>query len=204
VYGIPGAGKTVVSTLVVDMVLNARRSPTIGTAYFYVRHDDPQSQDPSNILGSLLSQLGRQNSEAMRVVLDLYKDHTASHSLPNSADEADLVEALREISSHFEITYILIDGLDECKIEFDADRARLLKIISSFQTTIQCKSHTIIFSRNVSDIAEAMNGLTEISIAAVNADLRLYISAWLPNLNVQSSELAAEIMGVLIEKAEGM
>ena len=56
---IPGAGKTNLSSLVVDQVLNKARTMTIGTAYFYIRYDDPHSQTPSNVLGSLLSQLAR-------------------------------------------------------------------------------------------------------------------------------------------------
>lgn len=90
IYGIPGAGKTTLSTLVVDKILTRKRSNSVGTAYFYVRHDDKESHKPPNVLGSLISQLARHNREALADVMKLYTQHQ-THGFV-APDEEDLKE----------------------------------------------------------------------------------------------------------------
>ncbi|KAL8835231.1 MAG: hypothetical protein Q9170_003393 [Blastenia crenularia] len=75
IYGIPGAGKTILSTLVVDEVLRHIRSELVGTAYFYIRHDDKESHKTCNVLGSLLAQLARQNYSALAEIMELRDEH---------------------------------------------------------------------------------------------------------------------------------
>jgi hypothetical protein len=63
VYGIPGAGKTTLASLVVEtMSANEPR----GMAYFYGRHDDKLSQEGSYVLGSLVAQLAIQESRTKK------------------------------------------------------------------------------------------------------------------------------------------
>ena len=65
---------------------------------------------------------------------------------------------------------------------------------------------TLIFSRDELDIRQRFTKMQfEIfSIAATSADLRLFANAWLPELDVQSEALKAEIVDTLIENANGM
>ena len=84
IYGIPGAGKTILSTLVVDEVLTRMRNETVGTAYFYIRHDDNSTYKPSSVLGSLIAQLARQNRAALASIVDLHRQQTSQESLLHS------------------------------------------------------------------------------------------------------------------------
>lgn len=206
IHGIPGAGKTILSTLVVDEVLTRKRSSSIGTAYFYVRHDDKNSQLLSNILGSLISQLARQNSAALEDVVELHKQHRRHGSLTMNLDDDDLIRLLFDMSKYFLHIFIMIDGLDECGSPLDRDRKRLIDALAQIHCSRSCDIHMLIFSRDVLDIRKRLTAIEFqiVSIAARSADLRLYVNAWLPSLDIRSETLKVEVVDSLVEKAHGM
>ena len=205
IYGIPGAGKTILSTLVVDEVLTRKRSSFIGTAYFYIRHDDRNSQVPSNVLGSLISQLARQNSAALDDVVELQTQLFFREELVD-LEVDDLVQLLFNISKYFMDTFIVIDGLDECGSTLDRDRKRLIDAMAKIHRDEKCQIHILIFSRDVFDIRKSLTATNfeMVSIAARSADLRLYVNAWLPSLEIKSETLKVEIVDTLIDEAKGM
>lgn len=204
IYGIPGAGKTTLSTLVVDEIFNRKRSNSVGTAYFYIRHDDKESHKPSSVLGSLISQLARHNREALADLMKLYTQYQ-THGL-GAPDEEDLKEKLHEISQHFMEVYIMIDGLDECGSPYDANRRRLVKAVAELHTTKEGSLRTLVFSREESDIEKEFVRMQfhTVSIAATSGDLRLFANAWSGELDVQSEGLRAEIIDALVNQAKGM
>jgi predicted AAA+ superfamily ATPase len=59
-YGIPGCGKTILSSTVLQNVLESSEED-IGQAvvYFYFDFTDPQKQDPELMIRSLISQLSQ-------------------------------------------------------------------------------------------------------------------------------------------------
>ena len=206
IYGIPGAGKTILSTLVVDEVLNCKRSESVGTAYFYIRHDDTESHKPRNIIGSLVAQLARQNTSALADVVQFHAQHNDRSSLATAPDENDLKEQLMELTRHFTNTYIVIDGLDECGPVFDADRKRLIDFVAGLHNNHNKTIRTLVFCRDELDISQRLTetGYRVVSIAATSADLRLFTTAWLPSLEIQSESLKVEIIDTLVNQANGM
>lgn len=206
VYGIPGAGKTTLSTLVVEEVLARKRGTTVGTGYFYIRYDDNASHQPENVLGSLIAQLARQNSSALAMVMKFYKEHVDQTSLATIPENNDLTNLLIEISQYFTSTCIMIDGLDECGPAFDRDRERLINIITELHVDAEKAVQILIFSRDEQDIRKRFEHaqFQIVSIAATSADLRLFANAWSGKLNVRSDELKVQIVDTLVEEAKGM
>ena len=204
IYGIPGAGKTTLSTLVVDEILTRKRSNSVGTAYFYIRHDDKESHKPPSVLGSLISQLARQNREALADLMKLYTIHQTQGLV--APDEEDLKRKLHEISQHFMEVYIMIDGLDECGSPYDAHRRRLVKTIAELHTLKEGSVRTLVFSRKESDIEKEFVRMQfhTVSIAATSGDLKLFVNAWSGELDVHSEGLKAEIIDALVTQARGM
>lgn len=108
IYGIPGSGKTILSTLVVDEVLIRKRSSSVGTAYFYIRHDDKASHMLPVVTGSLISQLARQNSSALAHVVELCAQNSfQGGSLSAALEDHELIEQLQTISMYLTDTLIL-------------------------------------------------------------------------------------------------
>ena len=206
IYGIPGAGKTILSTLVVDEVFSRKRSNSVGTAYFYIRHDDSESHKPWNVLGSLVSQLARQNSTALANVMEIYTQALTNGSLATALDGDDLDQLLYQVLQSFECIYIMIDGLDECGSVFDSCRKRLINTVSELHRIGECSVRTFVFSRDEHDIRKQLSatGFCAVSIAATSEDLRLFANAWLPSLEIRSEKLKVEIVDILVEQAHGM
>lgn len=206
IYGIPGAGKTTLSTLVVDEILNRKRSKTIGTAYFYVRYDDKDSHNPSNVLGSLICQLACQNSDALEEFMDLHAQHHDWGSSVPPPPEDELLEKLRYLSRHFSDTFVMIDGLDECGSALDRDRTHLIDKVAKLNDVKAGSIRTLIFSREEYDIKEMLTSqkFEAVSVAATSADLTLFANAWLGELNIRSERLRIEIVDTLVAEANGM
>ena len=206
IYGIPGAGKTTLSTLVVDEILNRKRSNSVGTAYFYVRHDDKDSHNPSNVLGSLICQLACQNSDALEEFMDLHAQHHAwGSSVPPPPDD-ELLEKLRDLSHHFSNTFVMIDGLDECGSALDRNRTHLIDKVAKLNDVKAGSIRTLIFSREEYDIKEMLTSrkFEAVSVAATSAELTLFANAWLGELNIRSERLKIEIVDTLVAEANGM
>ena len=206
IYGIPGAGKTILSTLVVDEVLTRKRSQTIGTAYFYIRHDDKDSHEPSNVFGSLIAQLARQNPSALNEIMEIYAEKRKQGSAVSPLEDDDLSQKLVDLTQHFTETYIMIDGLDECGQTFDATRIRLLNAVARIPDNGQRAIRMLIFSRDQQDIKKQLTNMNfrSISIAATSADLHMFASAWLPYIDIRSERLKSEIVDTLVDGANGM
>ena len=206
IYGIPGAGKTILSTLVVDEVLSRKRSNSVGTAYFYIRHDDTESHQPCNVLGSLISQLARQSPTALRIVMEKHTQALTNGPSATALDDDDLDQLFYQILQKFECVYIMIDGLDECGPVFDSCRKRLIRTVSELHRIEEKSIRTLVFSRDEYDIRKQLSGtgFRAVSISATSADLRLFTHAWLPSLEIQSEKLKTKIVGSLVKQANGM
>ncbi|KAF8466029.1 hypothetical protein BDZ91DRAFT_641681, partial [Kalaharituber pfeilii] len=56
--GMPGAGKTVLTSLVIDHLLgHTAKQPAAGVAYLYCDYRDQHVMDTVNVIGSLIKQL---------------------------------------------------------------------------------------------------------------------------------------------------
>ena len=179
---------------------------SVGTAYFYVRHDDKDSHSISNVLGSIISQLARQSSSALADVMKLYSKHTSRHSLATSLDDDDLVKQIQELSRNFEESYIVIDGLDECGPIFDSERKRMINALAALHHSQEYSLRLLIFSRNEHDIKTRFGSakFQEVSVAAKSADLYLYANAWIRSLDIVDETLKFEVVETLVAKADGM
>ncbi|KAJ7179740.1 hypothetical protein C8R46DRAFT_887072 [Mycena filopes] len=103
--GIPGAGKTVLASMVVD---HLSQGPTARTACIYLNHKETKLQTPANLLAGIWRQLviaGRDISD----VKTLYQKHWEKQTTPSLAEIVNIVR--REIAM-FKV-YIVVDAVDE-------------------------------------------------------------------------------------------
>ncbi len=120
--GIPGAGKTILTSIVVDdLYARFRDDVHVGIAYLYCnfrRHADQKVED---ILSSLIRQLSQDQSLLPKCLRDLYDKHRG-RTRP-SLDE--LSRALRAVANLFSRVFIVVDALNECQLS-DGSRSKLL------------------------------------------------------------------------------
>lgn len=189
-------------SLIIDTI---SRSKPKGLAYFYCRYNDPASQKPQTILGSLIAQLCLQDPEALKDATTFHAEHHPLDKLPALATEAELGELLQRISGRFDGINLIVDGLDEVGSRVAVDRSELLRILASLHQ-LPSTIRTLILSRAEQDIQNRLSEFEAISIAASSADLQLYVAANIKSLTVleKDRELRTEVFEALIHGAEGM
>ena len=204
-YGIPGAGKTVLASSVIEEALRTV-SPSIAVAYFYCDYKDVAKQDLVNILGSLAEQFAKQDQESFAKLREFYEIHNPEHQLDFKYDSEALVDLLKAVSLSFDSAMIIIDGLDECGANTPDVVEALVNLNEDEDTTIK----TIFLSRDEIEIRERLERYTKISIAASSSDLRIYVGAEIEirtrkkKLRIKDQSLKEHILERLVEGAEGM
>jgi Cdc6-like AAA superfamily ATPase len=121
--GIPGAGKTIMTSVVVDY-LNKKfqNDATIGIAYLYCNFRRQQEQKPTDVLKSLLKQLVQEQSSMPEHVKTLYERHKNKRTQPSLEE---ISKALQSVIAGYSRSFIVIDALDEC-LAFGGGRKELL------------------------------------------------------------------------------
>ncbi|PKY05079.1 purine and uridine phosphorylase [Aspergillus campestris IBT 28561] len=107
--GIPGAGKTLMTSIVVDHL--EKHYDNANIAYVYCSFGS-QDQTPEGLLGSIVKQLVRKQSSIPDIVKDLYGRHKDRNSRPGLKA---LLETINSIIPSDSRTFIIVDALDECQ-----------------------------------------------------------------------------------------
>ena len=124
--GIPGAGKTILTSIVVDNLCNRfHNDATVGIAYVYCNFRRKDEQKIDALLANLLQQLAQSQVSLPGSVKDLYDRHKEKQTRPSS-DE--ISRALQSTAGSYSRVFIIVDALDECQVS-DGCRTRLLSEI---------------------------------------------------------------------------
>lgn len=207
-YGIPGCGKTVLSSTVIEDLITTVDQRAL--LYFFFDSNDTRKQSFDDMIRSLVCQL-YQKQEITRTLLDSlfnsYQDGQAQP--PISKICTTLFEMLREMNE----VWIVLDALDECKTRSDnRDAYGILPWIRHITTSKRVDCRMVITSREEEDIKSAFTSwihpksVTPIQGEAVTNDIRAYIRYRVHNDNELSrwqhhSDVQDEIETRVAEKA---
>ncbi|KAJ7147915.1 hypothetical protein C8R43DRAFT_889394, partial [Mycena crocata] len=198
--GMPGAGKTVMSSIVVHHLRETLKLPQdIGVAVIYLNHKEIELQSPSNLLASLWRQLvvGQSISTEVR---QLYKKHREPHTRPSLGD---FHRVLCSVIADYSKTFLVVDALDEYP---EGKRDILLSSLKDLGANI----NLMLTSRPHVNISTAFLSTHTLEIRAVAGDLRRYVNAQILSSSRLSKhvetrpELRQEIETLCVERSEGM
>ncbi|GAB1320899.1 NACHT domain-containing protein [Madurella fahalii] len=207
-HGIPGCGKTKLTSLVVDEL-----GECDNLAYFYCMRNpaEPQRGQGAQILASLIRQLAGVSPDQpiLPPVVALYEDAIAGLSdFENQAWTADETgSVLLELMGEYPAATIVLDALDEVNQE---DRQELLDILSGLLRDSPNLLKIFISSRDNYDIALHFEGSPNIYIDADDnaADISSFINNQLKSAkllhNRLPKDLEAKIVDALLRGARGM
>ena len=204
-YGIPGAGKTVLASAVIEEALRIS-NPSTAVAFFYCDYKDPKTQDLSYILGSLAQQFAKQDEDSFTKLRDFHKAHNSEHQSDFKYNSDALSTLVKEVTLVFDSALIIVDGLDECGRNASVVVDALAALNEVDDSTIK----TMFLSRDEIEIRERLECYTKVSIAARSSDLTLYVGAEVDlrmrkkKLRIKDQSLKEHIMNRLVEGAEGM
>ena len=199
--GIPGAGKTVLTSLVIDHLMQRQQERGESVVYHYCDYRDENTQDPSKIWASLVRQLAMPISRVPQQLQKLYNKCSSSRRSP---DVKELVSCFLEISASMSRVYIVIDALDEC--ESVKYRSRLLETIKGLKLP---SMRVFMTSRDhPEDIKRSLRDATQIVVEAHKCDIERFLSYRIEEEmdleDLVDHEMKAEIISTIASAAEGM
>lgn len=199
--GIPGAGKTIITSVAVDELTSRfQNDKNVCIAYVYFnfrRHDE---QDIQGLLSSLLKQLA-QGQPLSSKIKSLYESHHTRRTRPS---RTEMSEALRLEIETYSRVFLIIDALDECQVSNNCQQSFISELFS-LQT--QCRMNLFVTSRFIPDITEIFRGSRSIEIRASEHDVRRYIDdhiSHLPSFVRRSEDLQEEVKTAIVKAVDGM
>ncbi|KAF8861178.1 hypothetical protein BDZ45DRAFT_587267 [Acephala macrosclerotiorum] len=201
IYGIPGAGKTVLISHLIENLMDHYKAstPKKCTYVYYYCYFGHNQEEAAPFLRWTINRLCR---EADHVPTYLYKlfQHGGEPSL------AELLCALEAILEEFDNVYIVVDAIDE-----SMPREDLLRVLRDLATDSRFrKVQLLATSRQYIDIENVMELISEpVSMLnpLLNEDIKLYVRSQLesnPKFKHWAPHLVEEVLEALATKAKGM
>jgi NACHT domain len=202
--GMPGAGKTVIASIVIDHLWNHFQADNdIGVAHLYCSYKRQQEQTCASIIADILGQLVRQRTSLPKIVKDLYQRHIRQTGRPQLEEVS---QALQLVAGSFSRVFFVIDALDESTTT-DGTRQRLLSEMFRLQSLDHISTNLLITSRFIPEDIGRRQDHIEIEIRAKNEDVEKYIKGQIPRLPScvsKRSDLQDAIKVAIFEAADGM
>ncbi|KAK1855763.1 ankyrin repeat protein [Colletotrichum chrysophilum] len=196
--GIPGGGKTIIMSAVINDISKRFVSPgTVGIAYIYCNFQRKEDQTLECFLSSLIKQLGVIPDGLVR----LHKDNKRAGTVPSAQE---LFDVLCLICDSYSTLFFLIDALDECQADScSALISALLSLLARRLTVVKI----FATSRFVPEIEKRFDKALKLEIKATSEDIHRYIQHRLPQIPVRLTEtpgLQDRITGEISNVVDGM
>ncbi|KAK6339354.1 hypothetical protein TWF718_008774 [Orbilia javanica] len=168
--GIPGAGKTVLTAIVIDDLITrfSDSSPVVGIAYIYCSFKRNHEQRFEDLLASLLKQLSQNQATIPETIKELYHKHLGNRTRPS---QEDIIEALRSVIGAYSRVFIIVDALDE----YPESNGRAKFISELFHLHDEYGANVFATSRFIPQISEKFKNHTAFEIHAHDEDVRKYL-----------------------------
>jgi hypothetical protein len=201
-HGIPGCGKTVLSSTIIEHLSNIAR-PDHVLLYFYFDFNDKNKQSLEDMLRSLANQLYQGYPDARKPLDQLQ----ASSQYLSKSTLRDVLLAMR---SKAKDVSIVLDALDE-----STTRSDLLAWLQGVAETVHIACRILVTSRRERDIESALErwmrpeDSVNIQQGGVYEDIEAYVHHTVRNSEGLSRwhgrpEVQGEIEAELVKKADGM
>jgi NACHT domain len=200
--GIPGAGKTMIASIVVDYLKTSCPDGKTGIAFLYCIYKRRDNQEVDGLLASLLGQLAVWQPVVPESIRKLYHKHLRGEKPRPSRDE--IREELHCIMQAYSRIFIVIDALDECKT--DPIRDKLLSEVYELQEGCDIRL-MVTFRPNIVPKAPSSGSVTTLEIRAHEEDIERYLSSQmsqLPRIVQDRNELQHKIKTRIINLVDGM
>ncbi|KAI9773868.1 MAG: hypothetical protein M1840_006094 [Geoglossum simile] len=197
--GIPGAGKTILTSIVVDeLTTRFHNDESIGVAYIYCNFQRQDEQKAEHLIAGLLKQLaqGRHSMpDIVKSLHDKYKDKRSHDKLSKT---------LQSVAALYSRVFIVVDAIDECQVT-GGSRARFLSDI--FELQAKCGVNVFATSRFIPEITDKFKDSTSLEIRASKQDVWRYVDghlSHLPSFVERRPDLQEEIKTQIVKAVDGM
>ncbi|KAH6903048.1 hypothetical protein BKA70DRAFT_1566997 [Coprinopsis sp. MPI-PUGE-AT-0042] len=198
--GIPGAGKTLLASIVIEHLEALRQSSDaeICVCYVYFRYSDRSEVTVRNILETLVKQTLERHPGCLSVIDKTYTQHLREGTEPT---EAQLLALLRELADNMSCTFYILDALDEAPTRI---QLAVVRALASLNVKL------FITSRPLKTVEAHFPQAHTFHIIAQDIDIDLHITkgidenAELQRLLLASPLLRDEIFSTIKQNCGGM
>ena len=200
--GLPGAGKTILTSIVVDSLFETfRGDSSVAICYFFYDYRRKEEQRLDDNMLSILKQLAQNLPLIHQSVRDLYNQCIEKRTRPSTEE---VRKTLYSLANSYSRTFVVIDALDECQ-HVDGCRAKFISELLNLQTTAEM--NMMATSRLIPEITERFSESICMEIRARPEDINIYLDGslpYLPGFVSDSPSLQSEIKQSIIECVDGM
>ncbi|KAL2060018.1 hypothetical protein VTL71DRAFT_9840 [Oculimacula yallundae] len=207
-HGKPGAGKSVLSSLILDHVSTFElNDPETCVIFAYYSYQFPERHSLVKLLESFIRQLASKLDTLPSETLQFFRKYDRNARRPYVDDLlAQFSALLLRFPSR---AIVIIDGLDECEPESRQDVFKFVARLVAKQST---PVKVFVTSRKEQDIQDALEGcpIIEVNSNLVNEDIQTFLRFEIDRrieeklLKLRNAALKEEILKALSSKASGM
>jgi Cdc6-like AAA superfamily ATPase len=210
-YGIPGSGKTILSSTITEYLENTY--PERLLLYFYFDFTDSSKQTLENVVRSLVSQLYCKRRDTQMLLDLLFSSNGKGQRQPSCES---LCRVFFQMVDQAKDVYVVLDALDECKTRIGSRFEGLLNWLGTLLQSDQRNVHLLVTSRPEYDIETVLNTLAKseddiipIQSNLIQDDIRSYVHTRVRERDGlkrwrSHPEVLEKIEKQLMEKADGM
>jgi len=209
-HGIPGCGKTILSSAIIkNLDSNLASQPLL---YFYFDFNDSNKQTLKSMLSSLISQFCYKRVETLQQLDSLF---SSCEDGRRQLTSESLCKTLLDMIGQVKEVWLVLDALDECSTRKGKSTEGLLSWIREVLHSEQRNVHLLMTSRPEQDIESGImefahnDDIMPIQSSLIGDDIRAYIRTRVREDNGLKRwrlqpEIQNEIETWLMEKADGM
>ncbi len=198
--GIPGAGKTYMTAIVVHHLRSRLLGHDIGIAVLYCSYRMRDEQKKEKLMGALLRQLVTPKHSALEVLQALVEQCKAEGRRPTFDELSKLIQ---HVFNAYTKVYVIIDALDECaSVEWSPLMAELQRL----QAMLPAVRLMVTFRPQI-DVKNNFLAVSKLEIRADDGDLERYIDNNIMHLSkyvVENPTLKKDVIQGIIKAADGM
>ena len=206
-HGIPGCGKTVLSSTIVENLRNDQEDSSHIVLDFFFDFSEAEKQSLDKLARSLIAQLCSKCVDSRQELNSLFSSCEDGRRQPTTKS---LLATFQRMVGSANKAFIVLDALDECSLERD-----LVPWIKALSSSGKSNIHVLATSRREGDIELgfkswlAVDNILSIQQSEVDSDIRAYIRGTLRAKNdfqrwQSQSFVLNEIEKKIMEKADGM
>jgi hypothetical protein len=201
--GIPGAGKTMIASVVIDYIKKRVRNDEVSVAYIYCRHSLRQEQRPIDLYASILKQRVQAEAAVPDSLNKLYDAYLESGTRPTFDEIFDILTP--EKFRNREV-FLVVDALDECldKGADGEDEIIISKLLVLGESGV---FRLMATSRPIPSITNMFSHAPNIEIRANRTDLETFLRKRMKGLSIcvkNSSTLQSTIEKKIIDTVDGV
>lgn len=196
--GIPGAGKTVTSSLIINHLQSKYTTSDVAVLCLLCNYRDRAGQSAEIFMANLLKQIIQQKKAFSPELKDLYVEREKGRPIFDK-----LARLFSHEMNYFSKVFVVIDALDETTEHEDVRRL----ILSGLQAL---PINLLVTSRYEKSIEQRLGEAERLDIWATAADVQTYIKARIPCETLFTRHIQADpslektVVDKIVENSQGM